>query len=128
MALAPSAEAVLIQDPDRTHARGTSSDMALPAGGAETLAAIKLSAHGKSGASKLVSSDPCAQQTGWLPQEKDGVLFCGTLADFYAPKVTPYPAARTAGLGGSGLALLLLGMAALGLAVRRPVWIARLIR
>ncbi len=77
----------------------------------------------------IASSDPCTQQAGWLPQEQKGVFFCGSLADFYAPKIMPYPESRSAGIaGGSSLALLFLGLAALGLAVRRPVWITRLIR
>lgn len=75
------------------------------------------------------SSDPCSFSQGWLAQQRNGVVICGTLADFYAPKVTAYPATRAANIaGGHGLALLLLGLAVLGLATRRPVWIKHLMR
>lgn len=127
-----TARAVLIHDaeparPGRTFETPFRSADSVQAGDATAIHLLS-NPHRDEG-QQLVSSDPCANETGWLPQERDGVLFCGTLADFYAPKIIPYPDAQTAEFaGGSGLALLLFGIAALGLAARRPVWISRLMR
>jgi hypothetical protein len=78
---------------------------------------------------EIFGSDPCAGQEGWLALERNGVLICGSIADFYAPAiVTGQTAAITGSNAGSVFALFLLGLAALGFATRRPVWITRLIR
>ncbi len=72
-------------------------------------------------------NDPCGFSQNWLAQQKNDIAICGSLADFYAPQVSSYPAAPDTGTG-SRLALFMIGLFALILATRRPVWISHLMR